>query len=217
MDVNVSPNARVFVTGKTGSGKTYFSKQLLSGVQRLAVFDIKNNLSKDMNLEPVVSGSHINKSVWRRFWKGNDGRIQITAPVGHPNEFEFYHDWFRRVYFAADCVIYIDELLGVVPNAVNLPLWLKAIYTRGREPIKKRGRIVGGNIGVVACSQRPAHIPAFCMTESEQFFVFQLQNPDDRKRIAAYTSPELAQTIPDEHGFYYYETRSNKPVYVPSL
>lgn len=212
MTIDIDANSRTFITGKTGSGKTYFAKELLKSANRLIVFDIKNNLSEPMNLVPAKR-----KENWRKFLRGYDIRLQVTAPVGTYNDFEFYHEWFRRAFIAADCVVYIDELLGVLRSPQDLPMWLKYLYTRGREPVYKRGRIVSGNIGIVASTQRPSHIPVFCMTESENFFIFQLQNPDDRKKVADYTSPEISAPIPDEHGFYYYKTRSNQPEYYQSL
>lgn len=215
MDIDIEPNARVFITGKTGSGKTYLSQTVLSpqNAPRLVVFDNKDNLKNDMDLV-----SFRKRDNWRLFLRNQPVRLQITHDVSKDDDLEFYHEWFRKCFYVGNCIIYIDELLSVVKNSVDLPKWLKAIYTRGRQPrYDKRGQITGGNIGVVACTQRPAHIPVFCMTESEHFFIFQLQNPDDRKKIADYTSPEVSTPIPDEHGFYYYKTRSNTPVYVREL
>jgi energy-coupling factor transporter ATP-binding protein EcfA2 len=212
MNIEIAPNSRVFITGKTGSGKTHLSKEILSQVDRLVVFDPKDNLSDDMDLVPIRRREN-----WRRFVRGYPVRLQVSHDIAKDDDIEYYHNVFRDVFAIGDCMVYIDELLSVVKSSVDLPKWLKAIYTRGREPRYKGNRIIGGNIGVVACTQRPAHIPVFCMTESEEFFVFQLQNPDDRKKVAAYTSPEIAEAIPDEHGFYYYKTRSNQPVYVKEL
>lgn len=210
MEIDIATNARVFITGKTGSGKTYLAKRLLENAERLVVIDIKDNLREEMNLVPPT---HDN---WRKFLLGKPVRIQATAPLG-TDELGYYHEVFRRAYSTGDCIVHINEILGVVRSAVDLPFWLKAIYTRGREPRYKRKRIIGGNIGVIAETQRPAHIPVFCMTESEHFFVFQLQNPDDRKRVADYTVPELRDPITDEHGFWYYATRSDHAEYIPEL
>lgn len=211
-EIVIPENDRVFVTGMTGSGKTHFSKKALAETDRLVVFDIKNNLRQEMNLE------RWSKSALRQFVKGLPIRLQITAPARKGiNEPDWYNEKFGLIYGVGNTRVFIDEMLGVLKNAVDLPYWLKAIYTRGREPITRRGRVIGGNIGVVAATQRPSHIPVFCMTESEHFFIFHLQNPDDRKKVSLYTTPEVALPVAHEHGFYYYNNRDRKAIYVPRL
>lgn len=203
----------MIIAGKTGSGKTFLAEELLKSAKRLVVFDIKNNLQERMNLVPD------NKDNWRKFIRGKDIRLQIRAPLLSTSEFADYYDkQFRKVFYGADCVVYIDELYGVTQGSQSLSPFFTALYTRGREPVKdKRGSIIAGNIGIIASTQRPAHIPIFCMTESEHFFVFQLQNPDDRSKLAAYTTPVIREPITDEHGFYYYQTRSPNAEYVEGL
>lgn len=213
ISIEIEPNARTIIAGKTGSGKTFLAKHILKGVPRLVVIDTKNNLREDMNLKPEINRN------WRDLRLGLPIRLQIKPPFLPTSQFaEYYDGIFRKVFYAADCVVYIDELYSVTQGAQTLSTYLTALYTRGREPvIGNRGRIVGGNIGIIACTQRPANIPVFCMTESEHFFVFQLQNPDDRLKLANYTSPEIKEPIKDEHGFYYYQTRATSPLYIQEL
>jgi len=213
VEINLASNSRSIIVGKTGSGKTHFAMRLLSPerVRRLVVFDTKENLVDDMALVPDTTRN------WRQFIRGEDIRIQVKPPyTGTANFVEYYERVFARILYGADCIVYIDELYNVTQGGQQLPQNFTAVYTRGRQPkYGKRGQVVAGNIGVVAAVQRPMHMPQFCMTEAEHFFVFQLQSPDDRKRIADFSHPQLQNPIPDEHGFYYYETRSTEPIYIP--
>lgn len=214
MNIEIPPNGRVFISGKTGSGKTYLAKRLLRDVRRLVVMDIKNNLADDMQLVPAT------KRNWRRFLRGDDMRLQVTSPMLATSGFaSFYDEEFRRAFFAADLIVYIDEIYGITQGSNALSPFFTALYTRGREAVidEKKNRIVSGNIGVVACAQRPSRIPMFCMTESEHFFIFRLTDPDDRKRLSEYTGEVVREPIPDPHGFYYYSHDIEKPVYVSEL
>jgi hypothetical protein len=213
LEIKPEHNSRSIIVGKTGSGKTHLSIHMLKDVKRLVVIDTKDNLADEMNLEPDT------KSNWNKFLRGKDIRLQVRPPMASTSDFiPYYERAFRKVFYGSDCVLYIDELYNVTSGGNFLPYYFTSIYTRGRQAkYDKRGNVISGNIGVIACVQRPMHLPQFCMTESEHFFVFQLQSPDDRKRIADFTSPLIKDPIQDEHGFWYYETRSNDPVYVKEL
>lgn len=216
MNIEIPPNSRTIIAGKTGSGKTYLAEHILKNARRLVVFDIKNNLAERMNLEP---GTRKN---WSHLLRGKDIRIQVRYPSASQDLTDYYETMCGRILNVGNCILYIDELYDVIgKTGGEIPYNFRAIYSRGREPIYKRikgkDRLIGGNIGVIACTQRPSRIPLLVMTEVEQFFIFRLQNPDDRITAAGYTGQIVREPIEDEHGFYYYQSDMEEPVYVQKL
>lgn len=214
--VEIPPNSRTIICGKTGSGKTYLAERILKDTRRLVVFDIKNNLAQRMRLQP---GTRAN---WSHFLRGKDIRLQVRYPPPGRDLTEYYETMCGRILSVGNCVLYIDELYDVIgKTGGEIPYNFRAIYSRGREPIYKEvqgeERLTGGNIGVIACTQRPSRIPLLVMTEVEQFFIFRLQNPDDRITAAGYTGQMVREPVPDEHGFYYYQSDMEEPVYVKQL
>lgn len=198
----IDRNSRVFIAGKTGTGKTYLAENLLQNVKRLIVLDTKSNLLKRFNLVPE------SKKNWKKFSGGEPIRMQIKTPLIPSDQWEGYFDnIFKLAYDAGDCTVYLDEVYGVTQGSRNLSTWLTALYTRGREL----------GIGVIACSQRPKHIPMFCMSESEHFFVFRLLLQEDRDRLSSFIGdlPQIPNT--DKHGFFYFNLDMNEPIYQKSL
>lgn len=211
--IEFEPNSRVFICGATGTGKSFFAVKLLAGHKRLIVLDSKNNLQNKMKLQPE------SKSAWQKFRRGKPIRMHIRAPVLSADQYvAYYEPIFQKIYAVGDCIVYIDEL-GMVTNGVfTMPTYLNALYKLGREPIKdRRSNIIGGNIGIVASTQRPSGIPISSMSESGYYIVFRMNNPEDRIKVAAYSAPEVREQIPDEHGFYYYKNGMDKPEYYASL
>lgn len=210
--IEIPPNARVFLGGMTGSGKTYKAVQLLKPVKRLVVMNVKDDpdLIKELDLEPETPRN------WRKLIQGKPMRISISHDIADPDMHEYYAEAFRKAFMAGNTRVYIDELYDVIRNEQTPPTYLRALYTRGRQTIKdKNGAITSGNMGAFACSQRPARIPLFTLTESSHFFIFRLTNEDDRKRVAQYTHPDLETPIPDEdeHGFWFFSRDDRIPIY----
>lgn len=212
MDIQIPENARTFIAGQTGSGKTFLAKKLLEDAPRLIVIDSKHNLLKDMHLE---KSTH---KLWSQFMRGKDARIQVKTPrnLNDRAVMAYCEAIFRRVEMATDCLVYIDEGMHITVPGIDPPV-LKGLYTRGREAVLRDNKIIAGNIGVIACSQRPSRIPLFMITESEYKFCFRLMNPDDRKRMSGYMGDAVREIVDDPHGFYYYENGLENAVYVPEL
>lgn len=216
MNIFIPPNSRTIICGKTGSGKTYLAERILKDTKRLVVLDIKNNLAGRMHLQPGTMKN------WSHLLRGKNIRIQVKYPPPGADLTDYYETICGRILSVGNCVLYIDELYDVIgKTGGEIPYNFRAIYSRGREPIYKtingEDKLIGGNIGVIACTQRPSRIPLLVMTEVEQFFIFRLQNPDDRITTAGYTGQLVREQIPDEHGFYYYQSDMESPVYVPAL
>ncbi len=198
--VTIKPSERVFLAGKTGSGKTYIAKHLLRSFRRLVVFDPKGTLS-DWNLEPW------NRSAMRKLKRGEDIRARVTFGIVKEID-EAWEAVFIDLYENAggDFCVYIDETYGVVNFGTRPPPGLTALYTRGRE----------FGIGMWASTQRPLGVPLIEKSEAEHFFSFRLILRGDRQHMAEFMGEELAErVIPDTHGFFYKSVGWERAVYIP--
>lgn len=213
MDIKIAPNSRTFIVGMTGSGKSYLANNSLDKVKRLVVFDTKGNLLKPMDL---VKGT---RKHWSEFLRGADKRIQVKDAPHGANVEEYFDEYCYRIRVASSCVVYIDEILDVIGMGGSNPTYnMRSLFSKGREPIKnEKGEIVSGNIGVVACTQRPSRVPELMKTEADNIFCFRLQKPEDRDTMAGYMGLKHLPAITDEHGFFYYNKTMTEPVYVKEL
>lgn len=214
MDIEIAPNSRTFIVGMTGSGKTYLAKQMLTDTPRLIVMNSKDNptLTDDMHLEKATGKN------WGKFLRGFPMRLDIRDAPETADRAAYFNEICRRARIAANCKVYIDEVLDVLGSSFNPEYHLRSLFSKGREPITNgKGEITSGNIGVVASTQRPARIPLIMMTEAENFFCFRLQYPDDRKAMAGLFGMSDLPMIEDEHGFYYKNKSMKEPVYVAEL
>jgi hypothetical protein len=197
--MKILTNERVFITGKTGSGKTFLSKYITRSVRRLVVCDSKGTLT-DWGLDPW------NRDTIRDLAKGKPVRIRALPPINIPLD-EYWEDVFTNVYNAGEVTIYIDEMYAVVPPGKNPPDILTAIYTRGRE----------AGIGAWAATQRPVWVPLMALSEAEHFFMFRLTLEEDRRRMAAFMTETVLIPIRDIHGFYYMAAAGEEPDYYKKL
>lgn len=196
----IGVDEHVFVAGRTGSGKTTLARELLKKVRRLVVCDTKG----DLDAWGCVEWGKESKKLLLR---GEPIRVRVMAPLkaSAQEAQEFWDNVFETAYDAGDVRIYIDELYGIVPKPSLEPPSLKAIYTRGRSV----------HVTMCALTQRPAWVPMHAKSESSHYFCFRLNLPDDRKSMAAFMGEEVAERIPDRHGFYYFGGDLEDPVYNP--
>jgi len=200
-DIEIATDERVFLAGKTWSGKTWAAQRLLRGVERLVVLDPKNSESIERwRLDPWDRESQ------RQLKHGEPLRTRIKAPAGEDLE-EFWNDVLFDCWNAGNVLVYVDEVYLLKPEGGAYPGYLSKLYTTGRE----RG------IGAWSSAQRPAWVPRVLMSESEHIFVFRLQLEDDRLALAKNAHPALAEEIPhsDPHGFRYYNIHQDVPQYFP--
>jgi len=208
MLIEPGSDERVIITGQTGSGKTFLARQLLDGVKRLVVLDPKGML-RSPSPDEAEYGDIEN---WKlREWsettekllkEGEPVRVRVPAPINGK-----WDEYLWAVYRAGNCVLYIDEVYGVVPPGKRPPEPLNAIYTRGREL----------GIGAVGVSQRPSWIPLEIMSEAEWYFCFRLMLDTDRRRMAEFMGMEVVSRITDRYGFWTYNVHWDEPVYTEQL
>jgi energy-coupling factor transporter ATP-binding protein EcfA2 len=202
MPARILTDERVFICGKTGSGKTTLAKWLTKSVSRLIVLDSKGTLG-NWNLAPFDREA-------REKWEGGERcRVRVVAPLDDLDSEEGF-DWSEVFAFAlsvGNVTLYIDELFAIVEPGRRASNAMSACYTRGRE----------FGIGVWASTQRPSWVPMFTISESEHYFLFRLTLAKDRQTMAAFMTEQVETPIQDPHGFYYMNAQDDAPKYFSQL
>lgn len=198
-ELAIRSDERVAIVGKTGSGKTYLSRVLTWGLERLVCFDPKSTLglAQDWRLEDWTAKGR------RDLLAGKPVRLRVPGPSPDDNPETYWLPYLRDLYDAGDVVLFIDEVYGVIPPGKTPSPELTALYTRGREL----------GIGVFAASQRPKLVPLFMLSESDWFFTFRLLLEDDRKRMAEVCGPDVMASPSDPYGFWLYNVAWDAPIY----
>lgn len=176
---------RAVFCGQTGSGKTRAAEELLKWRKHVVVYDTKGLLRWEgfhrvTTLAELVENQKMPKLIY----------APIAAELGNDDAIEAF---FRFCYLRGNCTVYVDEVYGVAMGA-SLPDSYHALLTRGREL----------GLSTWSSTQRPKDVPQAIFSESEHFYVFRLQLPQDRRRIREVVSlsEEALQGLA-KHRFYY--------------
>lgn len=190
---SISNKERVFIAGKTGSGKTTLAHLLLLPVKRLLLIDSKDGLFNWDTEDYSSSGlARIrNKEPIRmRVVQKEQALIALT-----------------EAYNSGDIIIYLDEVTAIIPSVHKFEPIFTDIWSRGRSR----------NVGAWSTTQRPVSIPKLFLTESEHYFCFRLNSEDDRKIMAGYMGKGVLTPAKDPYGFYYRSIHNEKLIYYPKI
>lgn len=195
--VKIEGSDRVFLCGMTGSGKTFWAMHMLAALPRLIVVDSKH--SDEIAKWDWRDGD---KNSVRLLERGRAVRVRV-----HDDGEAL--DWMGRAYHAGGTVVYIDEVVLLVPQGTRSPIELQQIWRAGRE------RGVGGWVA----TQRPSWLPRELLSEAEWSVMFRLKLEDDRKTMAkdGGLGDVALQPITDEHGFLISRVNWEKPQYYSAL
>lgn len=198
-NMNTIPaNKHVLVCGTTGTGKSFLAENYLRGYKYVVKLDTKDETAERWNE---------GKSAWLGLKEGKDFTVTdnmdmldeietdkiIFRPDFYDQTEELFEAFFNWVFMRQNTIVWIDELMQIA-TAYKAPRSLQRCYTQGRSK----------NVGVWACTQRPAGIPAICLSNSDYYFIFNLNNINDRKRIYDMTGQREMMDLPTGHNFWYY-------------
>lgn len=159
------PTDRVYIIGRTGSGKTTAALWHLSG--------------KDFNLQPWVvvntkGDTKINelaaiegvKTISVNDTPGDRGLFHVRP---HPDdEAEELDAFFGRIWEKTNCGVFVDEGYMIqIDNKLN------SLLTQGRDR----------RIPMMVLTQRPTWITKFVESEADYVQLFGLSRRDDRKNV----------------------------------
>ena len=167
--LNMPRRSRGMLIGQSGAGKTTLGLALAQTMPRpLLVADTKYSAAI------AEWGEHNDAIISDHFVVPRKDEIIIWRPspdeLANPDLLDAELDAVVRQHKI--CSIYIDELYQFHKSGRAGP-GIIGLYTRGREM----------GFTTLAGSQRPSWVSAFCLTESDQFFVMRLTLPTDRKKI----------------------------------
>ena len=197
----IKPSEHCFICGSTGSGKSVLADVYTAGaVETVIKIDIKDD---------TFARRRDNQPIWRGLSENEDFEVVYSLDAVKRSEFnkiiyvppfeeqtpELYDDLCRYVYTNGEMRLWVDELMLFTEGAQRFPPFLKALYVSGRSR----------RASVTACTQRPMGIPAFCIGNSQHFFVFNLNNNQDRKKMADVTGCDNFNVPPQKYAFWYYQ------------
>lgn len=173
---------RLYIGGKTGTGKTQAGAWHLSGrsfgTRPWIIFDFKQDeLLQEIPAQDIDLGKPPRKPGLYRL-----------SPL--PNQQEEVEEYLWKIWQKENTGIYIDEayMIGDTPA-------FRAILTQGRS--KK--------IPVIVLSQRPSWISRFVFSESDYFQQFWLNDIRDRKSVKSFVPYDVdrIRDLPDYWSIWY--------------
>jgi len=201
----------VLLTGKTRSGKSVLAEVYLAGFDKeVIMLDTKGQ---------VYERRRKKEELWYGLEEGVEYTVcetfeellecetlkAIYVPVPEEQTPDGFERFFKYCYDKQNLTVWVDELMSVADSPRSYPFSLKSLYTRGSS----RGET---GTSVWACTQRPYDIPAVAMANSTHFFVFRMNQDQDRKKMVAVTGcPEMDQA-PTGHNFWYFQDGWDEPV-----
>ena len=201
----IKDSEHCFICGGTGSGKSVLADVYTAGAPETVIkIDIKDDtFSRRRDGEPV----------WRGLVEGEDFEVVYSLEAVKRSEFnkiiyvppfeeqnlETYDELARYVYEEGYMRLWIDETMLFCESAQRYPPFLKAILVSGRSR----------KATVTLCTQRPMGIPPICIANCQHFFVFRMNNEQDRKKMADVTGCRLLMEPPPKYHFWYYNEGEN--------
>lgn len=190
MKIRINASDRIFVTGRTGSGKSVLMKQLL--IPQLA-----NYVIYDYKHEIIMPDSIIFEKMADFKLHPNEHAIIYQPQTGEDKEFD---ELCRQVFHRGNNTLVLDEL-DYHLSATKICKWHDTIMRLGRSK----------GVGIINCTQRPRICHNNVISQCEHFFMFKLIQPTDKKKMAEFCGEEVMQDI-DKYYFWYYNIEADKPI-----
>ncbi len=150
--MQIKTNQRVFITGKTQSGKTNFAKYLIRQLKNYIIYDIKHE----------YSGFGIVVRNKKEFLQAlSRGYSQIVIQPENLNK-DFFNEICKIIFTKMTNMIFVVDEVHKFCTKNNIPYYLNAIVTVGASL----------KIGFIGISQRCANVHNDIIASSEYIISF---------------------------------------------
>ncbi len=204
---------RLLFLGQTGSGKSVLARFLLRLARkhgwRVLIVDPKRDWMKYLGVKYQFAEKGLGTINEPRLVKDFNPKYgcQIIQPLEWDAQCERV---FKAVIATGNTIVYVDEITSLA-TATVVPHEIKLIWQQGRAL----------NVGGWCSTQRPKGIPTIIKDQSEVWFMFRVNNKDDRKVTEGYLpledTPEVVAKPLPRYWFFYWEDSMPKPMLVKPL
>jgi len=191
MKIEIKSNDRVLVCGRTGSGKSVLvNRLLLPKMTNYVIYDYKHEIN--------VPGAEVFSSMADFRTKPDQRAVIYRTASGGNEEFDAL---CRQVFYRGNNTLVLDEIAYHCSSSVIMP---------HHDLIMRLGRSKG--VGIVNCTQRPRGLHNNVISQCEHFFIFDLIQETDRKKLAEFCGESVMERAQD-FCFWYYHLNMDAPVF----
>ena len=182
--LNLKSSDRVFITGMTGSGKTYFIKKVLMlQYKRFILYDYKGEYG-DVKARHVSSIEDLSAAI-------KAGYCKIVFNPYYVNDAVF-NELCLIVFRLGNMALIVDELGShAEPHKI----------LENHSLLLRQGR--GRGVGLINGTQRPNDTHNNVLSEAEHYFIFFLTLPSDKRKIEGIVGQPLGWGSLKEFEYFY--------------
>jgi len=191
--MKISPSLRIFITGKTQSGKTWLTKGIIGQFPNRFIYDIK----REYGLLGLVC--HNIEDVRAALGKGQ------TKIIYQPTELssEHFDDVCKFIFYNLRNIVFcVDEAHKFAPKFKIPPYFNSLITICQGEPYC---------IGVIAITQRPANIHNDIISSSTIIISFRLNLKSDAEAVTGIPAEKIL-SLPQYHYAMFDDRKHENPI-----
>ena len=163
------------VFGKRGAGKSYLAADLLSGFDRVLIFDTLGEYKQGVVFDKVGDLARFWKTVYR-------GKFRlIYRPTRPAEEFEAVA---ALVWNCGDLCFLVEEI-DCFGSVQKIPEHFANIIQRGRH----------NNITLIGVTQRPFGIHRLLTSQAKEICIFNTNEPRDREYLRLLLGQEVEEKL----------------------
>lgn len=180
----IQPKERVLIVGRTQSGKSTLARVLSYGYRNLLVIDSKHDEVVPRAIDVYTARD------FRAIYPQRSTRAVLRVD---PNNLDDVDEVIGRAMHYGSCRIVVHEAVDFATATRILPQLRRAAKVGASR-----------NVGLTVCSQRPKGLHNDLIAETEHVFIFDLQLPGDREKVAGIAGEGALERVTAPFAFLYF-------------